>query len=161
MGLKSSWFLMLEKKWRLVFLTRLLLMINGICLLMHFRCIHCILTLSCSSWTRVNFTRQLHWIMAGFTNQHSSVILICWLKVAISIWTCDFWPRGAVLGQDLSVVLHNTENTATARLNAKKGGAIFIKENIYLLVFYKTLTLLGCLHRNPVFGIGSIRFIPD
>lgn len=161
MGLKGSWFLMLEKKCRLVFLTRLLFMINDICLLMHFRYIHCILTLSCSSWTRVNFTEQLHWIMAGFTNQHNSVILICWLKVAISIWTCNFWPWGTVLGQDLSIVFHSTENTATARLNAKKGAAIFIKVNVYLLFFYKTLTFLGCIHRNPASGISSIRFIPD
>jgi len=39
--------------------------------------------------------------------------------------------------RDVSVALHNREKTATARLNAKKGGAIFIKVNIYSHVFIK------------------------
>jgi len=46
---------MLEKKCRLLFLTRLLFMINDTCLSMHFRYIHCILTQCYSSHTRVNF----------------------------------------------------------------------------------------------------------
>lgn len=67
----------LEKKCRLMFLMRLLFMINDTCLSMHFRHIHRILTQCYSSCTTVNFTWQLHWIMAlGFANQHS-LLLIC------------------------------------------------------------------------------------
>lgn len=45
--------------------------------------------------------------------------------------------RCCARARDLSVILHNRENAATARLNAKKSGAIFVKVNIYLLVFIK------------------------
>lgn len=114
-------------------------MINDLCLSMHFRSLH-ILTLCYSSCTRVNFIRQLQWIIAlGFANQHSSLLSPCMLiksshqQLLMQVLT----PRCCAGRRGLSVALHNTEKTATTRLNAKKSGAIFIKINIYLLVFIK------------------------